>query len=660
MNLKALFDKALQHQRSGQLQQAAELCQKILSKQPNNPHALSLLGTLYSQGGHHAHAIEVLKKVVQLDPDDAGAHNSLALSYRILKQLDAAEAHCRTAIRLAPDNPVIQGNMGAIKKDAGDFAGASQAFKKALEMAPDNAGLWVNLAITSHAMGNVEEAADGYRRAVELDPKNITALTNLGKLLVHLKQPREADACFHRAVGLSPRSPAEFEALGGAFSELGMSEEALAAYRTGCKLTPNDPAPHFKLADCLKRLGQWEESLELHDRVLELTPEAQDVRISKASLLHDMRRTEEGYAQLQPLLEAADPPVPAGIVFAQMSQALGRKDEALTLVERLLATEKPGWEERQKLLFAAGHLHDGQGDYEKAFERFQEGNRIVQEAAYPESHIFDVDRIITAYSRERLSALPRAAAGDERPVFVIGMPRSGTSLVEQILSSHPRVFGGGEMREIQNIAGHLPATLGVEREYPECIEGLNQDVLDRLHRTHADALLKLDPEADRVVDKMPHNFLFLGLIALLYPEAKVIHCIRNPIDTCLSIYFQSFVPQQHPYAFDLTRLGNHYRDYKRLMAHWRDVLDIAVLEVHYEQMVSEQEATSRGMIDFVGLKWDDACLDFHNTVRAVKTASKEQVRQPIYKRSVERWRRYEKHLGPLIEALGEDAGPVPR
>jgi hypothetical protein len=235
------------------------------------------------------------------------------------------------------------------------------------------------------------------------------------------------------------------------------------------------------------------------------------------------------------------------------------------------------------------------------------------------------------------------------------MPRSGTTLVEQILASHPEGAGAGELPDVIGMATGLPRVLGVPEAYPECVADLDRAALDRLAEGYLKRVQGRFPDARRVVDKMPQNFLHLGLIALLFPKARVVHCVRDPLDTCLSCYTTAFaVP--HDYARDLGHLGRYYRAYARLMQHWRRVfeaLDRPLLELPYEDVVADLEGRTRTLLAFVGLPWDERCLRFHETRRDVGTASYDQVRRPIYNTSIGRWKRFERHLGPLKAALGQ-------
>jgi len=300
----------------------------------------------------------------------------------------------------------------------------------------------------------------------------------------------------------------------------------------------------------------------------------------------------------------------------------------------------------RQLYFELGRLHDKLGSFDEAFESFSKGNLLAGFNFDSEKHTKKIDCRIAAFLPEVMGKLTRAFNRSERPVFIVGMPRSGTTLVEQIVAGHSEVFGAGELRFLPDLVHSLPSTV-----YPVDIETITREVLDGLAKQYLDRLDELDQIATRVTDKMPRNFLDLGLIALLFPGARIIHCIRDPLDTCLSIFFQDFT-STHDYSSDLASIGYYYKEYQRLMLHWQTVIDIPIFEVRYEELVDQQEQISREMIEFCGLSWDAHCLEFHQQKRTVATASYDQVRRPIYRSSLARWKNYETYLEPLKEALG--------
>jgi hypothetical protein len=306
---------------------------------------------------------------------------------------------------------------------------------------------------------------------------------------------------------------------------------------------------------------------------------------------------------------------------------------------------------RTQVYHQLGDLYERAKDHDKAFTYHQESNRLKENRFDPAAHADRISRTIAICDRTLLGSGPHAINASELPVFIVGMPRSGTSLVEQILASHPQVHGAGELGDIMQIASGLGARIHPGARYPDCLREVSPALLDDIASRYLEKLGGMDASARRVTDKMPHNYLHLALIQMLFPKARVIHTARNPLDTCVSIYFQEF-SSEHAYAYDLDHLAAYYHQYERLMQHWEQTIDLPMLKVKYEDLVEDQEAWSRRMIDFLGLEWDDQCLKFFENKRHVATPSYDQVRQPLYARSVERWRRYDRYLGPLKRAFG--------
>jgi hypothetical protein len=297
-------------------------------------------------------------------------------------------------------------------------------------------------------------------------------------------------------------------------------------------------------------------------------------------------------------------------------------------------------------------LLDRAGRYDEAFAMALRANASHQGPQYnPSWHSHYTDVMIRYFSRSRILSMPKATIRSDKPVFIVGMPRSGTSLVEQILASHPAVHGAGELDFIHRVfLGTLDMLHTDVSEYPACLDNLTESQVDGMAHIYLGPLLAFNPAAKRITDKMPLNFLHLGLIAALFPEARIIHCTRDPMDTCLSCFLTHF-NRGHEFKHNLTHLGHFYRQYERLMAHWKSVIDLPILDVCYEQVIANPEAQSHRMVEFLGLPWDDRCLNFHDNQRAVVTASLLQVRKPIYDTSVRRWKRYEPHLAALKAAL---------
>jgi hypothetical protein len=321
--------------------------------------------------------------------------------------------------------------------------------------------------------------------------------------------------------------------------------------------------------------------------------------------------------------------------------------QALTENDRLPARQ------RSLLNFAAATVHSQSGDPDAAFLHYQRANDFKDVAFCIETCEAEFEQLMRSYDAAFFQRTAGWGSDSRLPVFIVGMPRSSTSLVEQIIASHPQAFGAGELEAFSQMAADLPATLNSARSHPDCVEDLDRVSVQTLSGRHLAYLGTLSQDAERITDKMPPNYLHLGLIHCLFPRAPIIHCQRDPVDTCLSLYMQALNFLGHyPYAYNQTNLGRYYRLYERLMEYWREALPAPILEVKYEDMIADHETQIRRIIEFCDLPWDDRCLEFHTTERTVLTASHNQVRRPIYNSAVQRWKKYEKYLEPLLAALG--------
>jgi tetratricopeptide (TPR) repeat protein len=410
---------------------------------------------------------------------------------------------------------------------------------------------------------------------------------------------------------------------------------------------------HLGLASVLLTQGKPEAARESCDKALQLDPANIDAIALSAYIAKRMGDTEKAFRLLAPLVQRGVEQVNVSVTFATVSRDLSRQAKAIELMEKTLGSNPAlSVTGRTNLHFNLGMLYDNTRQYDKAFYHYRQSNMLKPLTFDQADYARLIERIIAIHSPESMARMPRARVHSDRPIFIVGMVRSGTTLVEQILSSHPDVHGAGELPAITEITRTLPAFLGTADRYPECLPKLNQEAADVMARRYVDRLAQIAPQAKRVTDKLPGNFMYLGLIELLFPGARVIHCMRDPVDTCLSAYFQDF-SSNHPYAYGLSNLGAFYRGYLRLMAHWRKVIRLPQFEIKYEDLIADQERVTRSLVEFCGLEWDNCCLQFHETKRFVGTASNDQVNRPLYKQSVARWKNYEQYLGPLLAALRE-------
>jgi tetratricopeptide (TPR) repeat protein len=556
--------------------------------------------------------------------------------------------------QLRPDR--LQRAIAAHRK--GDLAAAERLYQDILKAVPMEFNALHLLGVIRAQQRRLVEAERLIRRAVQTNPMHAEAQNNLGNVLFELGRPREAIPCFRRALALKPAYPEAHYNLANALRDSEEPEAALRAFQTAIGLRPDYRDAIFNLATLLRRLGRPLEAMPLLKRILEPRPGDAEAWNLMGHVLEEAGRGGEAVGAYDRALSLA--PGSAGAHFDRIMAGKVTADDGLLAGLQALAARAGALTPRDQAMlhFALGKAEEDLGRYDEAFADLAEGNRVKRGlVAYDEAAAVDsAERVRAVYARELMQARAGEGAESDLPIFVLGFPRSGTTLVEQILASHPMVHGAGELRLVPHLVRDFAAEAGVAGSYPEALAQLDGAGLRRLGETYVARARKLAPAAAHVTDKLPGNYLHLGFIRLILPRAKILHVTRDPLDTCFSCFSRSFEAELN-FVYDLGELGRAYGRYAALMGHWRQVLPAdSMLEVGYENVVEDLEGQARRILDYVGLPWDPRCLAFHQTERVVLTASVSQVRQPIYRSSLARWRRYEKHLGPLRAAL---AGAMP-
>lgn len=507
--------------------------------------------------------------------------------------------------------------IGALlEKD--DLAGAETKAIKLLKAYPKRPDVHNILAVAYIRQDKKNRAVPHLEFAVKAEPQNAHYLNNLGRLYVDLKFFELAVPFLHRALAINPRLTSALWTIGMYYNEIGKAELALPYLERLNKLTPQDNRVKQELAESLDACGRKEAAdklnRELHGTESHLIP---------ALYYFSRNEPSEGNAA----------------IIAEIEAVLDRD----TLTDR----------DRSKLHTGLGFIHEREHNYPIAFAHFDKANKILPIEFDMEHYRAWVDGVVEVFSAEFFRERSTVGSPSQMPVLVVGMPRSGTTLTEQMIASHGRAGGAGELGRVSLFAKRFFLSPGKDiSNFIPTLDGVGTKDLREIGDNYVDLLKFHAPKAERVVDKMPHNFQYLGLVALMCPNARIIHCSRNPIDTCLSC-FQNPLNDHHSYSRNLTYLGLYYREYKRLMNHWKTVLPVPIYELSYERLTADFENEARKVIDFIGLPWDEACLRFHEARRTVRTFSRQQVRNPIYQSSVERWRRYETELEPLSTALGD-------
>lgn len=566
-------------------------------------------------------------------------------------QLQKAEEICAALLEKHPLSAPVLHAAGLVAYMKRDYATAIGHISKAVQVDDSNCQYFSNLGEANRRIGRLEEALAAFDRAIVLKPDFLKGHLGAGNTLRDMGKFPEAISKFRLALAINPNFAEAYHYLGVTFVEQENFADAVPVLRKAVALRPAYGEAQLTLAGALEQIGRSEEALALYRRILERDPKNVAVLNNAGNILKNLGRMDEAVEHYQKALEIDPDHAPAyyNLSRSQVSRNEGNDTQRM---EEMLKDESLDVARRINLHFALGKIYDDLGLYHKAFHHFEAGNALDTrgEPFNADAHSMVINRIMAVFNKQFLSSHRGMGSESDLPVFIVGVPRSGTTLAEQILSSHPRVFGAGELAEIGGIASHLADAVGSGNVYPEAAMDLDALTAVKLAERYVGYLQGIGGGALRVTDKMPGNFIHLGLISLLLPNAKIINCRRDPIDVSLSCYFQHFTAIM-PFSRTLTDLGRYYLDYHRLMAHWRKVLPMEILDVDYEDMIADHEGMSRKIVAFAGLEWDDACLEFYNLDRPVKTASSWQVRQPIYSSSVARWQNYKKFIGPLQEII---------
>ena len=427
-------------------------------------------------------------------------------------------------------------------------------------------------------------------------------------------------------------------------------QEAVRLLTQCVKLAPAEIDYHVLLAEALATQGRFREALGRYDKALKLEAGYPAAVAGKANTLSRSGQWRQARELLDPFVKTGTEDAGMAVVYARLEVHFGDFAGAVDVASRHVEDDV-GIEIRRSLWFDIGKAHERNGDYDQAFAAYSRGNSVRPGRWDPTAAARRHDRIMSIFTPELLGALGDSGNQSQLAVFIVGMPRSGSTLIEQIIDAHPQAFGAGEILALPDLAAALSTRIGSTLGFPECVGDLGRRDLSSLAKAYLDRLRPLAPRAARICDKQLGNYELLGLIALMYPRARIIHSRRDPLDTCLSCFVQKFAPGTPAHTEDLHDLGLAYNDYLALMAHWRQVLDDRMLEIDYEALIEDQQGVSQRIIDYLGLPWDDRCLRFYETKRAVTTLSHEQVARPIYRGSMGRHRYFEKHLGPLREVL---------
>lgn len=559
----------------------------------------------------------------RINDDEHGvdAHRGLAAIAWQRGQKDAAIQLLSEAVRRDDRHPDANADLALLLMMAGRYAESLQYWQIRLAVRSDDAGAWHNYGKALFEAKRPDDAFKAFEHALTHAPEQVGSYVTYAKGLEALQRWAQAEQVWRRGLDRNPSMEAAVQGIAECQFHQGRLEACLETYRAGVERFPDSPTLHMGFGQMLGDFGDEVSAEAEFRRAIALRP---------------------GWV------------FPVEALLALIRSRASAED--MGLAQAILDDTQRPPQEHAMAAFGLGKVLDAKGEYEQAFSAWVQANeaRKRQVGTFDRDRMTDyIDRLIATFTPERLASLRTGGLDDPRPVFVVGMPRSGTSLVEQILAAHPEVYGYGELVEIEAMKQRILARSGSIKRWPEVVEDIEPALTGEVATGYFDALARRSAvDARRVVDKAPNNFFHLGLIAAAFPQSRIVWCRRDPRDVCLSIYAENFALNQ-THATDLSDLAFYFREYMRLMAHWQAVLGEQIYSCVYEEMVAESDVQSRNLVEAVGLPWHQACASFHRVERPVLTPSRWQVRRPIYNDSKQRWKRYEAQLGPLLEGLGD-------
>ena len=683
--IKTLMQQGVKLIESGNFAHAREIFLSIIASQPKNPTANYYLAYAFHAMGDAVQAEKYYQITVKEKPALIQGWLNLANTYMLQEKFEQAEAAFRQSLKLKPGMPQVLYGLGMALGAQDKDEQACDYFLKAYKIDGESADISTNLitalikseqyekaleiieAIPEHkrdvpllkqtgialvGVGHLEKAEQALLEYHAIEPENQEVIYNLARLYQDQTQ-YEKSLSYYEQLEDRESDIKILSHMGAVLDSLGRFEEAEQVLQQALKLNDQDVVVLNHLGNAMTGGNKTAAAEQMYRKAIDLQDDSALSHNNLGFALAARGRNEDALSEYEKAIKIRPD---FGESYRNLTTVKRISDRDDPLIDQMInQIESAGISERDKIQFgfALGKALDDCGDYDLAFHYYKIANDLIAKSrpfnvASFEKH---VDNIIEIFNKDYFAQnKDLSGSNTQTPIFIVGMSRSGTTLAEKIIASHPHVQGAGELGKLFEIIKSFEGKTGVE--YPFAMHKASHELLSESaedYLNYIDKYIQSD-EIRHVTDKMPYNFAHLGFLALAMPKAKIIHCKRDPIDTCLSNYFQYF-PRGISCLYDLGQLSQYYRQYLRLMAHWKAVLPIPVFDLHYEQLTESQEKVTRELIDFLDIGWDDACLQSHKSKSSVRTASIWQVRQPIYKKSVQRWRNYEKHLGVLIDAL---------
>ena len=648
---KALFDEALELINAGDPVAAEKLCREAVERNPKDVNMSGLLGAVLIKRRRLDEAEQVLKQTIALAPTFAKAHEDLGYVLLEQERYEEAVEVLQKAARLDPKLDAARFNLGKALASTGRGKEADAAFEASFELSPERKKL--ALAAKHHQEGRIEDAEQLYRQVLNNNPRNVDALRMLAMVAATAKRYDDAERLLRKAVGIAPDFLTAVVDLGRVLKEQDRFEEAIDCFKNAIAINPNNPHTHFLLASAYSPAALNHEAAREYRRALDLAPEHPGALLGLGNALKTIGKQDEAIKAYRDCIRVRPDNGEIYWSLANLKTYRFNDEQIAKMAARVDNPEGLTEQSEVNFLFALGKAHDDRQDYDKAWRYYERGNgkqRMLAQYDPVQTETIN-DAIVEVFDKALLEEKAGKGCPDRAPIFVLGLPRSGSTLVEQILASHSQVEGTSELPYLGRVAMSLNRNRADGVNYPEAVReleaahltALGEDYINyaQLHRTEGKPFF---------IDKMPNNFPTIGFLNLILPQAKIIDARRHPLDACVGNFRQHYAKGQ-TFSYDLTDLGEYCLQYLRMMDHWHQALPGRILTVQYEEMVMDFENQARRLLDHCELPWEEACGRFYETERPVRTASSEQVRQPIYTGALNFWRNYERHLDELIEIV---------
>ncbi len=652
VSVKEAYGNAVSLLESGNYDLAEKQLAEILKNYPNDPNALRLSGLSSIDQGKPEIALIPLQKAIKVAPDFAQAHEDLATAWFLLNDYKKSEICLKASIKFNPNKFSAWKSLGDLLSDQGKDKESKKAYEKALSISPEHKNL--KEAMKLIRQGSPGEAEKIYRKILKEDPNNVDALRLLGLLATKGGSSDEGILILKKCVEIAPDFALAWENLANLYRQKEGGDnlkKAIHCFKKATSLRPNWAEGWAGLGTVLTRSSRHHEGIEAYKKSILIKDNQPRVHLS---LGHVYKTTGEQDLSIKSYLEAIKHYPLFGEAYWSLANLKTYKFKSQEIKEMEYQLNQDELPEREKvhLLFALGKAHEDINNVSKSIEYYKRGNSLNRgRSSYDPKAIEAItDRIIKFFNKEFLLSKENSGYDAPDPIFIVGLPRSGSTLIEQILSSHSKIEGTMELPNMLNIARKLGTGTKGTTSYPEVLNQLSEADLVSLGRSYIKETMFLRSDSPLFIDKMPNNFSHVGLIQLILPNAKIIDARRNPMDTCFSCFKQLFARGQ-VFTYDLSELSRYYINYIKLMDHWDYVLPGKVHKVIYEDMVGNQEEETKKLLKFCNVPFEENCLRFYETKRAVKTASSEQVRQPIYNQSINLWKNYEPFLDDLKQGL---------